>query len=82
MFCLKFKEYYAPVKKAKKGENTQEGHEGIRVVDLNMTPDRLSKYIKDEKLLFKSFTLNSSKLLKSLIFSKLYISRKIFYSII
>ena len=50
------KEYYAPVKKAKKGENTQEGHEGIRVVDLNMTPDRLSKYIKDEKLL-KVYTI-------------------------
>ena len=50
------KEYYAPVKFGKKGENAQEGHEGIRVVDLNMTPDKLSKYLKDDKLI-KIYTI-------------------------
>lgn len=50
------KEYYAPVKAAKKGENTQEGHEAIRPVDLEMTPDKLKKYISDEKLL-KVYTI-------------------------
>lgn len=43
--------YYAPVKFGKKGENSQEGHEGIRCIDLTMTPARLSQYIHDEKLL-------------------------------
>lgn len=50
------KEYYAPVKGGKKGENAQEGHEAIRVVDLNMTPDRLAKYLKDDRLL-KIYTI-------------------------
>lgn len=50
------KQYYAPVKAGKKGENAQEGHEGIRVVDLNMTPDRLAKHLKDERLL-KVYTI-------------------------
>ena len=45
------KEYYAPLRKYKKGENVQDGHEAIRPVDLNMTPELLSKYIHDEKLL-------------------------------
>ena len=45
------KDYYAPVKFGKKGENSQEGHEGIRCIDLEMTPDKLRTYIKEEKLL-------------------------------
>ena len=44
-------EYYAPMKKQKKGVNAQEGHECIRVVDLSMTTEELSKYIADTKLL-------------------------------
>ena len=43
--------YYAPVRKVKKKENVQDGHEAIRPVDLDMTPEKLSKYITDEKLL-------------------------------
>lgn len=45
------KDYYAPVKFGKKGENSQEGHEGIRCIDLEMTPERLRQHITDEKLL-------------------------------
>ena len=43
--------YYAPVRKAKKKENVQDGHEAIRPVDLEMTPEKLAQYISDEKLL-------------------------------
>lgn len=43
--------YFAPIRKAKKGENTQDGHEAIRPVDLSMTPELLSKYIQDKSLL-------------------------------
>lgn len=43
--------YYAPIKKAKKGENEQDGHEAIRPVDLSMTPEKLSKYITNARLL-------------------------------
>lgn len=43
--------YYAPVRKAKKAENAQEGHECFRVIDLEMTPEKLSQYINDDTLL-------------------------------
>jgi DNA topoisomerase I len=39
------------VKKTKANKNSQEGHEGIRVVDVMMTPDRLSKHVNDNRLL-------------------------------
>lgn len=45
------KEYYAPLKAGKKSENAQEGHEGIRPVDVNMTPERLSKTVTNNRLL-------------------------------
>ncbi len=48
--------YYAPVRKAKKSENTQDGHEAIRPVDLSMTPEKLSSLITDE-LLLKVYTI-------------------------
>ena len=48
--------YYAPVRAAKKSENAQEGHECFRVCDLEMTPEKLSKYITDDKLL-KIYTI-------------------------
>ena len=48
--------YYAPVKFGKKSENSQEGHEGIRCIDLTMTPEKLSEYITDNKLL-KVYTI-------------------------
>lgn len=43
--------YYAPMKKAKKSDTAQDGHEALRVVNLEMTPEKLSKYIKDTHLL-------------------------------
>lgn len=50
------KEYVGAVKKQKKKENVQAGHEALRVIDLKMTPDKLKNYIKDLKLL-KIYTL-------------------------
>ena len=44
-------EYYSPVKQAKKKEHDQDGHEAIRCVDLNMTPEKLSQYITDQQLI-------------------------------
>lgn len=43
--------YYAPVRVGKKSDNAQEGHECLRVIDLNMTPDKLKKYVHDDQLL-------------------------------
>lgn len=45
------KKYYAGVKKAKKNDLAQDGHEAIRPVNMEMTPEKLSQYIKDEVLL-------------------------------
>lgn len=45
------KKYFAPVKKAKKKENVQDGHEAIRPVDLSMTPEKLKSYISDKRLI-------------------------------
>ena len=44
-------EYYAPLRKYKKGENVQDGHEAIRPVDLSMTPEKLETKINDKNLL-------------------------------
>lgn len=44
------KEYYQGVRETKKKENAQEGHECFRILDLSMTPEKISEYIKDEKL--------------------------------
>ena len=44
--------YYAPVKKpAKTAETAQEAHECLRIIDLDMTPERLSTYISEKNLL-------------------------------
>lgn len=43
--------YYQGVRETKKKENAQEGHECLRVVDLEMTPEKLSTYISDNTLL-------------------------------
>lgn len=45
------KKYYHTVRKVKKSENAQEGHEAIRPVDLSMTPEKLSQYISDTNLI-------------------------------
>ena len=44
-------EYYTKLRDYKKGENVQDGHECIRPVDLSMTPELLSQYIHDDRLL-------------------------------
>ena len=43
--------YYAQARTGKKNELAQEGHEALRVVDLEMTPEKLSQYIIDKNLL-------------------------------
>ena len=45
------KEYYQGVRETKKKENAQEGHECFRILDLFMTPEKLSEHIKDDKLI-------------------------------
>lgn len=50
------KEYCGELKSGKKSENAQEGHEGIRVIDLEMTPEKLSLYLKNE-LLVKIYSI-------------------------
>lgn len=44
--------YYAPIKKpSKTAETAQEAHECLRIIDLNMTPEKLSTYITEKNLL-------------------------------
>lgn len=43
--------YYAQARAGKKSELAQEGHEALRVIDLEMTPEKLSQYIVDKNLL-------------------------------
>lgn len=43
--------YYSPVKKAKKNENAQEGHECLRCIDPEFTPDSLKAFINDDLLI-------------------------------
>ncbi len=50
------KEYCGTVKTGKKSENAQEGHEGIRVTDLEMTPDKVKQYLNND-LLNKIYTI-------------------------
>jgi DNA topoisomerase-1 len=47
--------YHKP-KTGRKQQNAQEGHEALRVVDPNLTPEQLSSYIKNE-LLVKVYRL-------------------------
>ena len=42
--------YNAP-RKAKKSEQDQDGHEALRVTDVNITPDKLAEYIANDLLL-------------------------------
>ena len=44
------KNYYAPLREVKKGENVQDGHECIRCIDLSMTPDKLDGLISDKNI--------------------------------
>lgn len=43
-------EYFAPVRKGRRQENAQEGHEAIRPVDLSMTPGKAQGLLKDDDL--------------------------------
>ena len=45
------KDLYVGQKKVKNSENSQEGHECLRCVDVTMTPERLSKLINNNRLL-------------------------------
>ena len=46
------KEYLSgDTKKTKKSKNAQDGHECFRVIDLTMTPERLSSYIADQQMI-------------------------------
>ena len=45
------KDLFVGQKKVKHEENAQEGHEALRVVDVNMTPERLSKLLTNNRLL-------------------------------
>ncbi len=45
------KDLYVGQKKVKNSENAQEGHECLRCVDVNMTPERLSKLLDNNRLL-------------------------------
>jgi len=44
-------DYLGKEKKEKKSKNQQDGHECFRVIDLNMTPEMLSRYVNDQQLL-------------------------------
>ena len=44
------KEYCGEVKVGKKSENAQEGHEGIRVIDLSITPETVKQYVNNDLL--------------------------------
>lgn len=48
--------YFHTLRKTPKKENSQEGHEAIRPVDLSMTPEKLSSYVDDKDLL-KIYTI-------------------------
>ena len=58
--------YYAPVRKEKKkkDDTSQQGHECLRCIDLNMTPTKLSKSITDKNLL-KVYTIIYNRTLAS-----------------
>lgn len=43
--------YLGKEKKEKKSKNQQDGHECFRVIDLSMTPEKLSSYIADQQML-------------------------------
>ena len=46
------KEYLSgDIKKTKKSKNAQDGHECFRVIDLTMTPEKLSSYIADQQMI-------------------------------
>ena len=49
-------EYCGELKSGKKSENAQAGHEGIRVIDLTMTPEKVAEHINND-LLIKVYTI-------------------------
>ena len=58
------KQYYEGLRTTKKAKNAQDGHECFRVIDLEMTPEKLSSYINDSQLL-KVYTLIYNRTLAS-----------------
>lgn len=57
--------YYQGVRETKKKENAQEGHECLRVVDLDMTPEKLASYVSDN-ILLKVYKLIYNRTIASL----------------
>lgn len=43
--------YLGTLRKGKKNELAQDGHEALRVIDLEMTPEKLSQFVSDKYLL-------------------------------
>ena len=43
------KEYIGYAKQSKKSDNVQDAHEGIRPTDINNTPEKIKKYLKDDE---------------------------------
>lgn len=58
-------------KKSVKKENVQDGHEAIRPINLEMTPEKLKEYIEDDKLL-KIYTLIYRRTIASLMSDSIY----------
>lgn len=58
-------QYYQGVRTVKKKDNAQEGHECLRVVDLNITPNDLASYINDD-ILIKVYRLIYNRTIASL----------------
>lgn len=50
------KEYFTPIRKTKKSETSQDGHEAIRPTDLSMTPEKVKEYLTDNNLI-KVYTI-------------------------
>lgn len=57
--------YYQGVRETKKKENAQEGHECLRVIDLDMTPEKLASYVSDN-ILLKVYKLIYNRTIASL----------------
>lgn len=65
------KEFYSPIKQAKKKATDQEAHEAIRVLDLSLTPKLLAQYVTDKDLL-NVYTLIYNRTLASSMSSAIY----------
>lgn len=65
------KDLYQGQTKVKHAENAQEGHEAIRPVDVNMTPQKLAQHLKNNRLI-KIYELIYYRALQSLLKPAIY----------